>query len=113
MKALSHHDIFFVILLGATFLIIGVLVGRFGFKKETEVPKIEISKYNNAIDSLYLIIQKSQKREDSLESVIRNSNSEIKNNHIKLSADVKKIRDFNDTTRNRFRDSVKRANGIE
>lgn len=93
-------------------LILMFFIGRLSRKQVDPLPMPDVSQYQKTIDSLTYI---GHKRNDTI-FILRkgiDSLSKIKGKgHKKIKSDIDEIKKFTPTSRDKWRDSVKRSNGL-
>ncbi|MEK6879214.1 MAG: hypothetical protein AABY22_06370 [Nanoarchaeota archaeon] len=108
---ISNHDKAIISIL----LVLAVLIfflGRTSKSSPSPIPQPDISPYIKIIDSLK---SDSKKRKDTIRMErlkFDSLSATIKINHKKVKNAIKAIDNFTPDSRDRFRDSVKSANGI-
>jgi len=93
-------------------LILMFFIGRLSRKQVDPIPTPDISQYQKTIDSLVDI---GHKRNDTILTLRKgiDSLSKIKRKgHKKIKSDIDEIQKFTPTSRDKWRDSVRRAEGL-
>lgn len=101
-----------VIALLVVLLILMFFIGRLSRKQVDPLPMPDVSQYKKTIDSLVDI---SHKRNDTI-FILRkgiDSLSKVKRKgHKKIKSDIDEIQKFTPTSRDKWRDSLRRAEGL-